>query len=351
MTTKNFLICHKDFKFTTRLVDFLSDYNILTSEDILAIINGFEIDLPKEKYNIKTLFFLKHIFNAKKIIVWGLFSSPLLVLLAVFPRLGSKVIWIPWGGDIDNRSNYRLKSFIIKIFKYKFLRYCPVIATMTSGDHKRICEQYNCKPIFLEGAANILHFDPILSSNLNKRISDVVNIQVGNSADPTNNHEVILTKLARFKDQNLRIFVPLSYGNPKHAHKIKIHGYKLFKDKIKFITKHMDFLEFQKFISEMDIQVFGHERQQGVGNITLGLIAGVKVFMSKRITTWNLFKNKMNLDIYSIDELDNMSFGTLVSMSNESRKRNSQIVSEWASLKNQKESWEKIFNYNFQTDY
>src|SRR5690606_28770612 len=44
-----------------------------------------------------------------------------------------------------------------------------------------------------------------------------VNILVGNSADPTNNHIDSLQKLLSFKDHDLKIYAPLSYGDKSHA--------------------------------------------------------------------------------------------------------------------------------------
>ena len=55
-----------------------------------------------------------------------------------------------------------------------------------------------------------------------------VHIQVGNSADPSNNHLEIFDQLMEYRDQNIFIYAPLSYGDAKNAQTIEKEGLRRF---------------------------------------------------------------------------------------------------------------------------
>ena len=41
----------------------------------------------------------------------------------------------------------------------------------------------------------------------------IINILIGNSATETNNHIEVLDLLSKFKNEDIKIYVPLSYGD------------------------------------------------------------------------------------------------------------------------------------------
>ena len=53
--------------------------------------------------------------------------------------------------------------------------------------------------------------------NVKLKKDSTINIQVGNSADPTNNHIEAFEMLRKYKHENVKIYVPLSYGNQNYA--------------------------------------------------------------------------------------------------------------------------------------
>lgn len=80
-------------------------------------------------------------------------------------------------------------------------------------------------------------------SNLYKNIEIIsekkeeLHIQIGNSADSSNNHFEILNKLEKFKNKNIKLFCILSYGDKIYAEKVIKYGEKIFKEKFIPIEK------------------------------------------------------------------------------------------------------------------
>src|SRR5262249_42034120 len=113
-------------------------------------------------------------------------------------------------------------------------------------------------------------------SNLFKRLSvpprngNTLNIQLGNSSDPTNGHFEMLKALEPYKDSDIRIYAPLSYPDPVHASRVKQAGLQMFGDKFVALTEFLSFPEYLEILGKIDIAMFNHNRQQAMGNkITL----------------------------------------------------------------------------------
>src|SRR5690606_3405679 len=100
------------------------------------------------------------------------------------------------------------------------------------------------------------------------KTDSTVNILVGNSADPSNNHLEILDKLLPYKDADIQIYTPLSYGDQDHAKLVSEYGKKLFSEKFSPVTDFMKEENYLNFLCSIDIAIFNHKRQQGMGNIT-----------------------------------------------------------------------------------
>jgi dTDP-N-acetylfucosamine:lipid II N-acetylfucosaminyltransferase len=145
--------------------------------------------------------------------------------------------------------------------------------------------------------------------DIKPRAHDTINIQVGNSADPTNNHIEVFEKLAIYKHKNIKVYVPLSYGgNPEYAQKIISVGNDMFGDKFIAMTDFMSFDNYLDFLADIDIAVFNHNRQQAMGNAITLLGLGKKVYIRNDVTPWEMFEERgiKVLDVANIElsELD-----------------------------------------------
>ena len=166
--------------------------------------------------------------------------------------------------------------------------------------------------------------------------STPINILVGNSADPSNNHFEVLDKLTKFQNEEIQVFVPLSYGNPEHAEVVIEYGSSLFGNKFVAITKFMKMDEYRKFLASIDIAIFNHKRQQAMGNTITLLSLGKTVFMRPEVSQAQLFKEK-GIKVFSVEQI------TLDRLLPEERTENMATTVANFSFDILKKQWSKIF--------
>jgi dTDP-N-acetylfucosamine:lipid II N-acetylfucosaminyltransferase len=269
-------------KFIIPLMNIVNDdnnhrYIILTKKENIKQNNI--LFLNKRIYFLKLLYALN---NCDKIILHGLFSDALINILFFQPWLTKKCYWFMLGGDFYNPKK---QSFI----KRKFIKKIKNFVTYIKGDFEYVKKIYGCSGELFE----CFMYPSNLSKNytVNKNLKDTINIQVGNSADPTNNHMQVFDFLRKFKNDNIKIFTPLSYGNNNYAKLVISKGKNIFGDKFIPMLKFKENSEYLNFLTEIDIAIFAHDRQQAMGNIITLLGMGKKVYMKSNITPWILFSD------------------------------------------------------------
>ncbi|MCJ1883440.1 TDP-N-acetylfucosamine:lipid II N-acetylfucosaminyltransferase [Pseudomonas sp. LA21] len=247
--------------------------------------------------------FTRAAYRADKIIIHGLWDFYVTVLLSLQPWLLKKCYWMIWGGDLyDYTSSYRnWKWWLRLLFKRPVIKKMGNLITYVEGDVELARNWY--------GATGKYHECIMYTSNIYREHNIVagphktINIQIGNSADPSNNHIEILEALSSFRNENIEIYAPLSYGNKEHAQSVIRMGREIFGEKFKPLTKLMPFDQYLEFLGKVDIAIFNHKRQQAMGNTITLLGMGKKVYMRSDITPWPMFK-KMGVKVYELSSLD-----------------------------------------------
>ncbi|OED33125.1 hypothetical protein BHE17_11950 [Planococcus maritimus] len=284
---------------------------------------------------------IKEMYHSKKIHLHGLFIPSILILLFLHPRLLKKCNWIIWGGDLYSYyANIKSKKGKAKEFvRRKVIKRIGSFTTHIRGDYELLKSLYE-----ISGEYKYSFMYP---SNLykdygkfhNKKLKGKVSIQVGNSADPSNNHIEIFQKIALTSNENIKIICPLSYGDKMYAEKVIESGRNFFEENFVALTDFLVFEDYMNLLSEIDVAVFNHKRQQGVGNITSLLSMQKKVYIRDDITTWDFCKEH-DLKVFSI----NNSFNTLLDpISSEDKINNKQQMKFRFSESKLKEDWGKIF--------
>lgn len=238
-------------------------------------------------------------YRAEKIILHGLFNFGLLLLLAAQPWLLTKCYWCIWGGDLYDHQlgKKNWKWHIKELFRRPVIKRMGNLITYIKGDVDLARDWY--------GATGQYHECIMYPSNLYKEIQikpkkdTAIHFLVGNSADPSNNHMEALEKLLPFKDLDIRIHIPLSYGNKEYAATVCRQASLWFGEKAKPITKLMPFDKYMEFLSSIDIAIFNHRRQQAMGNTITLLGLGKKVYMRSDTTQWD-FLNRHHFLIFDI---------------------------------------------------
>lgn len=278
--------------------------------------------------------------KSSKIILHGLFDDNFVKLLVFLPSLPKKCYWVMWGADLY-RFKFRKKTIrdnLSELFRRIVIGRIGHLVTYIYGDYELAQQHYNARGKYHECLiypSNLYKDLPV--KNVRQNSMDTINIQVGNSADPRNNHLEVLEKLQAFKDQDIKIFVPLSYGDQEHANHVIANGKQMFGDKFIAMTELMSLDKYVEFLSEIDIAIFNHERQQGMGNIITLLGLGKKMFIRDDITSWDALKN-LSLNIYDTNDLS-----SLLALDETALVKNRQVVKNFFSQGELLKQWKIIF--------
>lgn len=268
----------------------------------------FESDFrtPRQAY----LDLVRQMNMSHKIIFHGLFNHRVIRLLAVQPWLFRKSYWVIWGGDLyrSRHSERNWNSCVQEVFRRFVIRRIGHLVSATDGDIGLARKWYR---------ANGQHHDCfVYTSNLYKELpipskfDEPTQILLGNSADPDNEHFEALRILEPHKDADIRIYAPLSYGDPNHALAVAVAGTKLFGKKFIALMDFMPLDSYLELLAKIDIAVFNHRRQQGVGNIVTLLGLGKKVYLRSDTTTWGML-NSIGVQIYDTVNFDLQPIDTL----------------------------------------
>lgn len=251
---------------------------------------------------------IKYISKADKIILHSLFMpSWIKYYLFINKSIIKKSNWVIWGGDLylyKIRSK-NLKSNLNEVIRKKIISNLEGLITHVKGDYELAKEWYGAKGKYMYSfmyPSNLYKYYDLPQNNL--YLNKSTYIQIGNSADPTNNHLDIFKKLEIYSDKNIKIICPLSYGDEEYKDKVINEGKRIFGVKFNPLLDFMDLQEYLRILSKIDVAIFNHKRQQAVGNITSLLGFGKKVYIRNDITTWDFCKDH---DLMVFDATTNFS--------------------------------------------
>lgn len=334
-------------KFSDPYINFINKY-FDPKDHKFILIGKQKLDRQNSQKFVEFLFKIKdftslifELYKSKKVILHGLFNPSIVILLFFQPWLLKKCNWVVWGGDLYHHKTRKrsIKSDIYEFLRKSIIKRFDGVITHIKGDYKLAVEWYGFKGNYYYSflyPSNLYKENNLIRPKLNK---EVINIQLGNSADSSNNHIEMLRKLSIFKCENIKIICPLSYGgSTKYIDEVIETGNNIFGDKFEPLIDFLDHDRYLKLLADIDIALFNHDRQQAVGNITSLLSLGKKIYIKENITTWD-FCLSHGLTVYSIDNLD-----SLLKPLESKEKKNNKIVMEKNFTKEKLIfDWEKVF--------
>ncbi len=279
---------------------------------------------------------MKHLYGADKIILHGLFSNYYLLVLFFQPWLLKKCYWFIWGGDLyvyqlgSKNAKWRIKEVVRRFVIARIGN----LVTYVQGDVENARQWYGARGTHHEC---LLYTSNIFSNlGLSEKKSDSIIIQVGNSADPSNNHLEVFEVLKGFSETDCQIYVPLSYGNQEYAQLVKKTGCEIFGAKFVPMTDFMPYDEYLNFLRKIDIAIFNHRRQQGMGNIINLLGLGKAVYLDSSTSSSKALKS-LGLTTFELSDFDLKPIDPNVAS------KNSRIISAYFSEDNLVKQLYKIF--------
>lgn len=278
----------------------MAQASLTLANNITLLVKGTRIARLKHYFQI-----LVKMHQADKVILHSLADITIVKILFFTPWLLKKCHWIIWGGDlyVYELGNRNRRWKVREVFRRPVIKNMGHLVSYVEGDIDLARKWYGAKGTYKE---SIMYLSNTYREfNAPKSSSNTINIQLGNSANSSNNHIEMLEKLLPFKDQDICIYAPLSYSDQNHAKKVIAIGKKIFGHKFVALTEFMPFEEYLAFLGKIDIAIFNNSRQQAMGNIITLLGMGKTVYIRSDTTQWQLFKNK-NIKVYDVNDLHSL---------------------------------------------
>ena len=290
-------------------------------------------------------FLVKNIIKAKKVIIHALFLSNtylrLLVILQPFSK--KKYFWNIWGYDLYNAYWDKNKNSGREKLRIRFIKNLRAVGYI-HGDYDFLLEHYETNAKFYLASYTYDFFMP--EASINQKNKETVNILLGKSATEECQYDQAIDFLEQFKDMPIRIKCVLSYPkeNRDYRNHVIAHGKKVFGEKFEPLVDFMSFEEYTELLSEIDIAIFNHNRQQALGNIASLLYLGKRIFINPMNSCKNYFED-IGAKVYSTEDLQISEI--CKKDCTELKKINRKAIDKFFSDKEFKERWRKIFDEKF----
>jgi dTDP-N-acetylfucosamine:lipid II N-acetylfucosaminyltransferase len=269
----------------------------------------------------------------------------------ISPKIIKKIYWVAWGADLYEigKKGRGIKKIIKKIIGTAFARRIEYFVGIFPPDIEFFKKEFNSHAQTFYASYMGSLYNPLYKTELNlptleeKIINkDIINIQVGHSATPILNHISVLNALHRFKNENIKIYIPLSYGNIEYGNQVQRYAESLFEDKAVCIRQMMSKSDYMKFLSMIDIAIFNTPRQIGLGNLGPLLYMGKKIFMPADTIMYNYYKFK-DINICDYNQINYISFDMFIEPVCMQKAKQYYKWSPENRLK-KIEMWEKVFD-------
>lgn len=232
-----------------------------------------------------------------------------------------KVIIQFWGGDFYGLRGRRFRrTWILKWIAFHRCRGYII----SDGDYEKFLQIIHVpKPRLLAPVP----YDPNKAVDYRmyrkEKHDGALKILVGNSASLENEHIEAYGFLSRFKDENVEIYSSLSYGVPGYREEVIAFGRNVFGEKYHPITDFMEFDQYRRFLSSMDVGVFNNNCQEAVGNITMMMAMGKTLYLREGTAMWNDFQ-RLGYHLWSTDDMNQTPFDSFDRITAEEKEENLQ---------------------------
>lgn len=339
-----------DEKFTSGFVFFINEH-FNNDEHIFLVMNskkemryagsveGVPNVIVAHKDILGLASIIKNMIAADKIILHGMFNPYIVCLLDVL-SLAKKTYWCIWGGDLYD---YQKDSNRWRKLKTRVISRLKAVITPLEGDYElaKVAYGAHCKSFPCLAPNTVITQKPDIESFCKKWASDApLKILLGNSADCENRHMYLLDQLSGYSQHDIRIYMPLSYGDQKYAQEVVVYARRIFGDKVTPMFDFMPIDQYRSFLRSIDVAVFAHKRQQAFSNTIQLLSLGVKVYLDPNGSIRN-FLDAQGIESFDVENVKNDLF---VPITQETMERNQAKICSRCSLENLITEWDLVFN-------
>lgn len=303
--------------------------------------------------------------NVDKVLIHYL-SLKKILFIEKFLKKDVKCYWFVWGTDIYNKllasqgfPVYYEKQYLSKtirfllflgklhIYDYRSRRILSFIKhrldSVVSFCDYPLLKSYLDKENKSELIEDFFYYpiEQILGEELLDKYASGNTILLGNSASITNNHVYAFHHLSKVDIGDRQIVAPLNYViNDEYINHVISEGEATFgKEKFHPLREFLPLQEYNKLMTSAEICVYGNWRQEAMGNITIALYLGSKVFMSNKSPLYKWFKS-VGAIIFELETVRNDSFQPL---SQEEKEHNRNLMRSLFSKEKQIETIKKYW--------
>ena len=275
----------------------------------------------------------------------GLFGSENCVKKFGFNSLKKTYIHL-WGGDFyvfRKLNSYGCRTKIKFFFRRFVIDHAAGIINLLPDEYLDLCKL--CRPKGISFVAPMCGDGSVIElinslKDSGKSVSPV-KILLGNSATDSNQHVKALKMLEKFKNENIKIICPLSYGDETYRNKVIDFGKRIFGEKFYPIVSYMDKEQYYGIIAGCTIAIFNNNRQQAIGNINAALALNCKVFIRNDTPMWNTYYEERKMELYNVEDIEHMNFSDFICLK---PNNNYSKYLEYADITKRILSWQKIFD-------
>lgn len=348
-------------KFTKPYVNFINEMYDLNQHSFILYGNYVDETFDIETYpNVSCFITKKEVLRSKEVkmllkkasmVILHAYTDLVTSLVILYPFVAKKAAVVFWGADIyahrdvlDHKVSLRV--LFLDYLKGVGLRKCAMFLTFAHDDFRLAKEWFGI---------NGKHLDILYPSTVDKdnveRIYNLkpqntcIKVVIGNSATKTNQHLGAFDLLKHFSNENIEVYVPLSYGDMDYRDEVIQEGIRIFGEKFHAITEFMTPEEYSEFLCKMDVAVFYNDRQQATGNIELLAYFGAKMFLRSDTVMWTYYVEEEKRLFFDADKISDMSFDEFTDYEENMKEDNHNYFSSIWDKNNLKSIWSNVFDY------
>lgn len=274
--------------------------------------------------------------------------------LALHPAFRGKLVWIEWGGDLyrwRSRSG-GLKAKLLDRVNRVLRENCQTVVCIFPPDQDFFRSEFPDSRTrvfyapYCSGsiAPEYQNYSPDSRLRESRSRGEPIYIQVGHSASPAIDHLHTLDALKRFSDQNIRIFLPLNYGDMDYADKVQRRAEELFPGKVICLREMLAPGDYFALLARVDIGIFHTFRQIALGNIQRMLFRNVKLYLPEQSVMYRYFSEN-GVPVQTCEDLEHCSFDRLLSdAQSPDSHRFRRLIDSYSNMEHRVGLWTDIYD-------
>lgn len=279
----------------------------------------------------RLLFFYKALKNADFLIWHSLFftTQKYIYFLFLFRKFLKKSVWVEWNADLylweveNDTLKGKIKNYINRKIRESF-KYIAATFPVDIFEIKRqfgenkLCF-YTPMPNPMKGGTELIEF--INKCKPASRKCERIEVQIAHNAFQFNNHVKLIDMLSKFKNENIRFIIPMSYGvygingrfgGNLYRESIKKVAKSSLGKKVVIIGKNIPFERYISTLWNIDIAVFDFERPCALGTLRILLLMEKKIFIPAGTPLYNFLKEK-RLPVFDTNSIPYMTYEEFIS--------------------------------------